>query len=357
MGGQGARAGIALDFGWLPTALHRAIVSDHMLSRRSFLGATVSTVALPLAASAQQAGRTPTVGMLLIATREQTAHFVDAFEDGMRALGYVAGRNIVYAHRFADGSPERLVDLAAEMVKSKLDVIVTGSAQQTLVVKKATSTVPIVMALTGQPVALGLIASLKRPGGNLTGLTGDVGPEIVGKRLAILKEVAPRVRHVAILRDPAFPWSDANRQAEEEAAKKLGIRIERIDVSSVEDFERAFATAEARHIDGFTITSTALFFGHRIRMTALVAKSGRPAIYSFREFPEAGGLVSYGPNSEDLCRRAATYVDRILRGAKPGDLPVEQPTKFQLVINVKAAKALGLTVPPTLLLRADHVIQ
>jgi ABC-type uncharacterized transport system substrate-binding protein len=327
-----------------------------MMDRRSFIAGMTAVMTAPLA-EAQQPGRVPTVGMLLIATREQTAHFVNPFEHGMRTLGYIAGRNIFYAHRFADGNPERLPDLAADMVKSKLDVIVTGSAQQTLVVKKLTNTVPIVMAMTGQPVALGLIASLTHPGGNLTGLTGDVGPEIVGKRLAILKEVAPRVRHVAILRDPAFPWPDANRQAEEDAAKKLGISIERIDVPSVTDFERVFATAEARHIDGFTLNAAALFYGNRGRMTALVAKSGRPAIYSARDFAEAGGLMSYGPNFEDLCRRAATYVDRILRGAKPGDLPVEQPTKFEFVINLKTAKALNLTIPPSLLLRADQVIE
>jgi ABC-type uncharacterized transport system substrate-binding protein len=327
------------------------------MNRRAFVAGLGAMVSAPLGAEAQQAKRMPAVGMLLIATREQTGHFVNAFEDGMRALGYVDGRNIVYAHRFADGNRDRVAELAAEMVKLKLDVIVTGSAQQTVVAQKATREVPIVMAMTSQPVGLGLVASLARPGGNVTGLSGDVSPEIAGKRIEILKEAAPHLRRIGALRDPAFPWSEEYRQAEEAAAKKFGISFERIDVQSAADFQRAFEAVVARRIDGLTIYSAALFFGNRAALTALVAKSGRPAVYGVREFVEAGGFLSYGVDLTELCRRAATYVDKILRGAKPGDLPVEQPTKFELVINLKTAKSLGLTIPPSLLLRADQVIE
>jgi ABC-type uncharacterized transport system substrate-binding protein len=327
------------------------------MNRRAFVAGLGTMLAAPLAAEAQQAGKRPVVGMLLIAPREQTAHFVTSFEQGMRALGYVPGRSIVYAHRFADGHPERLPELAAEMVRTKVDVIVTGSVQQTLVAKKTTSTVPIVMAITIQPVAFGLIASLSRPGGNVTGLTGDVGPEIVAKRLEILKQVVPQARRIGILLDPAYPWPDSNRRAEDEAAKQLGVMIERIDIASVGDFERAFAEIDARHIEGLTINAAALLFGNRVRMTALVAKNRLPAVYSQREFVDAGGLISYGVSAADLFRRAASYVDRILKGANPADLPVEQPTKFELVINLKAAKAFGLTIPQSLLLRADQLIE
>jgi putative ABC transport system substrate-binding protein len=197
------------------------------------------------------------------------------------------------------------------------------------VAKKATSAIPIVMAMTGQPVAMGLVASLSRPGGNVTGLSGDVGPEIVGKRLELLKEAVPHLRRIGALRDPAFPWSEANRQAEDDAARKLGVSFERIDVPSAEDFERAFAAVDARRIDGLTFNSAALFFGNRTRTIALVANSRRPAIYSSREFVEAGGLLSYGVNFADLCRRAATYVDKILKGAKPADLPVGAADKIR----------------------------
>jgi len=327
------------------------------MHRRAFLVGLAAAAGGPSRAAAQPTGRVPVVGMLVIATREQTAHFVGAFEDGMRALGYVPGRNVVYAHRFANGHAERLPELAADMVRSKVDVIVTGSVQQTIVAKKATSTVPIVMAMAIQPVTFGLIESLARPGGNLTGLTGDVGPDIAAKRLEILKEVVPHVRRIGILRDPAYPWPESNRQAEDDAARQLGVNLHRIDVATAEDFDRALADVERRGIQALTMTAAALFFGNRARLTALIAKSRLPVLYSQREFPDAGGLMSYGTNSTDLCRRAAAYVDRILKGARPGELPVEQPTKFELVINLKVAKMLGLTIPPSLLLRADQVIE
>jgi ABC-type uncharacterized transport system substrate-binding protein len=327
------------------------------VNRRTFVTGLGAVLTAPLAVGAQQAKRMPAVGMLIIATREQTGHFVTAFEDGMRALGYVDGRNIVYTHRFADGNRDRVPELAAEMVKLKLDVIVTGSAQQTIVAQKATREVPIVMTMTNQPVALGLVASLARPGGNITGLSADVSPEIAGKRIELLKEAAPHLRRIGALRDPAFPWSEEHRHAEEAAARKFGMSFERIDVQSAEDFQRVFESVVARRIDGLTIYGAALFFGNRAALTALVAKSGRPAVYGAREFVEAGGFLSYGVTVTELCRRAATYVDKILQGAKPGDLPVEQPTQFELVINLKTAKALGLTIPQSLLLRADQVIE
>ena len=329
-----------------------------MMKRRTFLCVlTFGALSAPLAAEAQQAGKVPRVGILLIAAREQTAHFVKAFEEGMRALGYVEGRNIVYEHRFANGKPALLPDLAAEMVRLSLGVIVTGSNQQTVVVKRATTAVPIVAMFLSEPVASGLISSFSRPGGNLTGLTVDVDAEIWSKRVELLKEAAPRVQRVAILVDSAVPGREPYRKAIEDALRRLDMTGDFIGVRSAVDFESAFGSVKRQGRDALFFDAGPLFFGNLTRITELVARSGLPSAYPSREFVETGGLLSYGANLPDLSRRAAIYVDKILKGTKPADLPVEQPAKFELVINMKTAKALGLTIPPSLLLRADQVIE
>ncbi len=314
-------------------------------------------LAAPLGAGAQQAGKIPRVGMLLLATREQTRSFINAFEEGMRVLGYVEGRDIVYGHRFANNNRERLPDLAAEMVRLKVDVIVTGSNEQTAVAKRATTTMPIVMMFSSQPVATGFIASLSKPGGNLTGLTLDVDPEVWGKRLEILKEIVPQLRRVAILEDATVPGRESVRKAMRDAGRTLDVETTLIEVRSPTDFDDAFVAMRRRHVDSLVIGLGALFWLHRSRLVELVAKAELPAIYAYREPVEAGGLISYGTSLPDLSRRAAYYVAKILKGAKPADLPVEQPTKFELIINLKTAKALGLTIPPSVLARADEIIQ
>jgi putative ABC transport system substrate-binding protein len=255
---------------------------------------------------------------------------------------------------FRIGTLDQLPQLAEELVRLKVDVIVASAGSAALAAKKTTTTVPIVFATVNYPVEIGLVASLRRPGGNITGTSFNAA-ELAGKRLGLLKELVPTVRRVAVLSYPPYHTNATQLKEAEVAAHTLGVQIEPIPVRSPNDFEAGFKAA--RGVDGLLQLDNPFFTTHRGRITELVAKSRLPAIYGYRQMVEAGGLVSYGPDVPDLHRRAATYVDRILKGAKPGDIPIEQPTKFELVINLKTAKALGLTIPASLLARADHVIE
>jgi putative ABC transport system substrate-binding protein len=271
-------------------------------------------------------------------------------------LGYVEGRNISIESRSAEGKDDRLPALAADLVRSKVDVIVATSGAATRAVQQTTRTIPIVMSLVNDPVGSGLVASLARPGGNVTGLT-IMAPDLMAKRLELLKEVVPKVSRVALLQNPDNPASAAQLREAEAAARALGVQPQTLEARNPQEIEGAFAAMIRERAGALLILSDAIFFTQRRQIAELAAKGRVPSIIGTRDYPDAGGLMAYGPNFLDLERRAATFVDRILKGAKPGDLPVEQPTKFDLVINLKTAKALGLTIPQWLLLRADHVIQ
>jgi putative tryptophan/tyrosine transport system substrate-binding protein len=327
------------------------------MNRRAFVTGLGALLAAPLTAEAQQAGKVGRVGYLLGATRAQTSHLVKAFEDGLRDLGYVPGRNVVIEYRFADGKAERLPQLAQDLVRLKVDVIVTGSNQHVIAAKQATTTIPIVMVYVRDPVGAGLVASVSRPRGNVTGLSQDVGAEIPGKRLALLKEFVPKLSRVAVLANPDFLPALATLKAMEAPARTLGMTVVRFDARGPGDLEGVFAAVTRARSDALVVTGGPVQFNMRTQIAQLALRHRLPSISGIIEDVEAGGLMSYGASLSDQWRRAATYVDKILKGAKPGDLPVEQPTKFELVINLKTAKALGLTIPPSLLTRADKVIE
>jgi putative ABC transport system substrate-binding protein len=317
----------------------------------------LALLVVPPAAQAQPAGKVYRIGSILTPAPKEAAHLFKALDEGLRELGYVEGRNVVFERRFAEGRQERLPALAAELVQLKVDVIVTGSNPVIAAVKHATATIPVVMAVSRDPVGAGFIASLARPGGNITGLANDAAPEIIGKNLELLKEAAPRVSRVAFLWNPVPPGAGTTKNAVESAARNLGLAFQSVEVRGPNEFEGAFAAMVRERANGVVVATDPVVVGPRSRVVDLAARSRLPVVYGLREFAEAGGLISYGPNIADQFRRAAIYVDKILKGAKPADLPVEQPTKFELVINLKTAKALGLTIPPALLLRADQVIE
>lgn len=305
----------------------------------------------------QLPGKVYRIGLILTAPPEQVVHLPRALDEGLRELGYVEGRNIVVERRFADGKQERLPALAAELVRLKVDVIVTGSNPVVAAVKQATTTIPVVMAISRDPVGAGFIASLARPGGNITGLSNDPTPEILGKNLELLKEAVPGVSRVAFLWNPVPPGAGTYRDVVESAARRLGVTFQSVEVRGRNEFEGAFAAMVRERADGVVVAGDGVIAGARSQVVLLAARNRLPAVYAQREFAEAGGLMSYGPNVADQFRRAATYVGKILKGAKPGDLPVEQATKFEFIINLKTAKALGLTIPQSVLIRADEVIQ
>ncbi len=329
------------------------------MERRTFMAMlTGGLVAAPLAAEAQQAAKVARIGFLAV-NLAANPHPREAFLQGLRDLGYVEGRNVVIEYRDAEGKFERLPALVAELVALKVDVIVAPPTLAALAAKQATRTLPIVFAVAGDPVTSGLVTSLARPGGNVTGLS-VLTPELVGKRLELLKQAVPGVSRVAVLWQPGSQGERMDRdmlQAAEVAARALGVRPQFVEARGPENLDRAFSEMTRARAGALTALGSNLFLTERRRLLDLAAKNRLPAVYSSREFVDAGGLMSYGPDGADLFRRAATYVDRILKGAKPGDLPVEQPTKFELVINLKTAKALGLTIPQSVLGRADHVIQ
>jgi putative ABC transport system substrate-binding protein len=317
----------------------------------------ISIFAASLAAHAQPAGKIYRIGYLSSGSSTTAPHLREAFLQRLRELGWVEGQNIVIDYRAAEGRSDRLPDLAAELVRLKVDIIVALATPDTAAAKNATGTIPIVMVAVTDPVATGLIASLARPGGNVTGLSFSVGLETYGKGLELLKETVPKVHRVAILSNPANPVHALAIRDVKGAARSLGVQLQLLEARGPSEFDGAFAAMAKERVDALLVVSDTLFVLHRTRLADLAARGRLPAAYSAREYVEAGGLMSYGPSLLDLWRRAATYVDKILKGAKPADLPVEQPSKFELVINVKTAKALGLTIPQSLLLRADQVIE
>ena len=330
------------------------------MNRRAFVGALVGGVlSAPLAAEVQQAAKVPRIGYLAT-NLAALPHLREAFLQGLRDLGYVEGRNVVIEYRDAEAKSERLPALAAELVALKVDVIVAAAGTLVaLAAKQATRTLPIVFIGAGDPVTSGLVTSLARPGGNVTGLS-LLFPELVGKCLEQLTQAVPGVSRVAVLWQPGAVGERTEKdilKAADVAGRALGVRLQFVEARGPADVDRAFSDMTRARAGALTVLTTSMFFGERRRLVDLAAKNRLPAVYPSREYVDAGGLMAYGSNLADLFRRAATYVDKILKGAKPGDLPVEQPTKFELVINLKTAKALGLTIPQSLLMRADEVIQ
>jgi putative tryptophan/tyrosine transport system substrate-binding protein len=324
------------------------------MRRREFIALLGGGATWSLAGAAQTSSKIARVGVIMGGTPAAGGHIFEAFRQGLRQLGYVEGQTIALEVRWAEGRYERLPELVAELVRLKVDVLVVGNSPAALAAKNATRTIPIVM-FAGDPVGLGLVASLARPGGNLTGLS-YFNVELNSKRLELIKQLVPGLTRVAVLRNPMVAIHATFWQETAAAAEKLGVALQPIQVRGPEDFDAAFAAARD-NAQALLALDDAMTIAYRSRVVALAASSRLPAMYGFREFPDDGGLMSYGPNFVILFQRAATFVDKVLKGAKPADLPVEQPTKFELVINTKAAKALGLTVPPSLLARADEVIE
>jgi putative ABC transport system substrate-binding protein len=327
-----------------------------MIDRRTFLAGTGAVLlAAPLAVEAQApSGKAPRVGMLFLAGRVN--EFVKGFEDGMTTLGYVEGRTVVYEHRFANWKLELLANHAAEMVRLKVDVIVALNTTAAVAAQRATRTIPIVVPIATDPVGSGLVASLARPGGNVTGLSLQFA-DIAGKRVQLIQEVMPTLSRLSVLWDPTLSANRGIVQQTEASASRVGLRLQILEARNSADLDTAFAAMTREGARAVIVWGSDDLFVHRARIAELAAKARLMVVCPFREYVEAGCLMSYSANPVDLCRRAATYVDKILKGAKPGDLPIEQPTKFELVINLKTAKALGLTIPPSLLARADEIIQ
>ena len=331
--------------------------SPVLIDRRAFVAGATALLALPRTAEAQQGGNLPHVGFLSNNVAE-APHLREAFLQGLRALGYVEGRSVVIEYRDAEGKLEQLPALAAELAV-KDHVIVVPGTPAALAAKQATRTVPIVFISVADPVASRLVNTLARPGGNITGVSNLVA-ELVGKCVELLNQVVPGANRVAVLwQSGAFGERTEQhmRKSAEAAARALGIRLQFVEARGPENLDRAFADMTRGQAGGLTVLGTAMFISERKHIVGLAAKHRLPAVYPWREAVDSGGLMSYGPNLADLFRRAATYVDKILKGSKPGDLPVELPTKFELFINLKAAKALGLAISPSLLARADQVIQ
>jgi putative ABC transport system substrate-binding protein len=322
---------------------------------RFFLALCAGLFALCASAEAQQSTRIPRIGYLQIPAAPNAAR-LEAFRQGLRELGYVEGKNIVIEYRSSEGKPDRLPSIAAELVRLNVDVIVTSGATVTRAAKEATSTIPIIMRQDPDPVANGFVASLARPGGNITGLA-TLRPETSGKRLELLREVVPKLSRVAVLGTSTMPGNAQALKETELAAGAFGVKLQYLDVLVTKDIETAFRAASKGRADAFLMIAGSVLLSQRTQIADLAAKSRLPAIYYDPLFVEAGGLMTYGVSFTDLDRRAATYVDKILKGAKPADLPVEQPTKFELVINLKTAKQIGLTIPPNVLARADRVIK
>ncbi len=326
------------------------------MNRRTFLcGLTLGTLALPFAAEAQQAGKVYRVGFLW----DSPAMFpdaIEAFRRGLRDLGWVEGQNIVIEHRWSEGRFDRLHDLAEELVRLKVDVIIAPSSIYTGAAKRATSTIPIIFVSHADPIGSGHVASLARPGGNVTGLSLMM-TETNAKLLELFKEAVPGLSRVAVIWDPATPSHGPGLRAVEVAGRALGLRLQTVPVRSATEFDGAFSAISRERASGVLVLSTPLFIAEARRLAELAMTHKLPSMFGPRAHAEAGGLLSFGPDRADLWRRGAIYVDKILKGAKPADLPVQQPTKFELVINLKTAKTLGLTIPASLLLRADQVIQ
>jgi putative ABC transport system substrate-binding protein len=325
------------------------------MKRRTFIsGIALGLLAAPLTAAAQRPSKVPRVGVIGEASR--TDPLLAAFRQGLRELGYVEGQSIVIESRYARGALDRAPKLAAELLRLNVDVLVVGGTVAAQSAKTLTTTVPIVFALAGDPVGSGLVASLASPGGNATGLS-DFAPELTGKQLELLKAAAPQVSRVTILCNPVNPATETALDRAREAARALVVELQILEIRQPSELASAFSALAAWHAGGLLALSDPVFGNDLAKLSKLAAKNRLPAVYASRRFVEAGGLLAYGPNLADNYRRAATYVDKILKGAKPGDLPIEQPTKIHLAINRKTAKALGITIPQELLIRADQVIE
>jgi putative tryptophan/tyrosine transport system substrate-binding protein len=332
-----------------------------MIARRDFVCAVAGTLlGAPLGVAAQQAPRVYRIGFLAFGSETAAAPYLKAFEEGLREFGYVKGRNIAIEYRFAEGKTERLPGLAAELVGFPVDVIMPGPAlayfpgSPAVAASRLTKTIPIVM-FHADPVGSGLVASLARPGGNITGLTNDTGPELQGKLLGLLRDCVPKVRRVAYL-GRRVEWEGPGGVSARATARAWGLGLFLAEPSP-NDYTRAFESIVRERPDAMMISRDVTHYRHRRLIAEFAARNRLPSMGSYREFAEAGGLLSYGHDIKDIYRRVAIYVDKILKGAKPADLPIEQPTKFELVINARTAKALGLTIPPSLLARADQVIE
>jgi putative tryptophan/tyrosine transport system substrate-binding protein len=325
------------------------------MERRTFMAMlTGGIVVTPFAAEAQQAGKVYRIGYLSISSGPSPR--TEAFRQGLRELGYIEGKNITIEYRFAQDKIDRLRALATELVDLKIDLIVTGGPTATRAAQQATRTLPVVMAWGGDPIEAKFVASLAQPGGNITGLT-SMASELGSKRLGPLREAVPHMSRVAVLWNPIHSEASASFRETEAAIRALGLYLESLEVRSVADLDGVFRRAVARRADALTVLLDPVTLFHAAQVVELAARSRIPAIFYERRFATAGGLMVYGPQDDDLHRRAATYVDKILKGAKPATLPIEQPTKFELIINLKTARALGLTIPPSLLQRADEIIQ
>jgi putative ABC transport system substrate-binding protein len=318
------------------------------------LGAGALTV--PLLSLAQQPAKFPRIGLLSSFSPSDSAPWHQAFRLGLRDLGWVEGKNISIEYRYAEGRSDRLPELAADLVRLKVDVIVASVVTDALAAKKATRAIPIVMASVSDPIAVGLVESLAHPDGNITGLS-QIASDLAGKRLELLKEMVPKLSRVAVLWNPQNPASTISWKEIQLPGRQLAVELHSLEVRSPNDFDKAFEAATRARAGALFIIADPVIVTNLKRIAGLAAKSRLPSIFQFSEFADSGGLVAYGPDRADMFRRAATFVDKILKGAKSGELPIEQPTKFELVINMKTAKALGLTIPPSILLRADRVIE
>jgi len=328
------------------------------MDRRTFItNVARGLVAVPLAVQAQQPGKIYRIGYLSAAAPDVSATVIDAFRQGLRERGWIEGRNIVIEFRWARGKLDLLPELASELVRMNVDVLVAAPTPPAMAASKATRTIPIVVIGVNDPVGLGLVSSLARPGGNVTGLTYSVGQEIYGKQLALLKEVAPKAKRVAVLWNPDISTLAPTIKDVHAAARSLELKLQPLEARGPAELESAFSAMARERVDGLLVIVDSVFSFHRAQLVDLAARSRLPAAYTNRQPVEAGGLMSYGPSFADLWHRAAGYVDRILKGAKPGDLPFEQPTKYELVVNLKTAKAFGLTIPQSVILRADEVIE
>jgi putative ABC transport system substrate-binding protein len=328
------------------------------MDRRAFLGTvTGGLLAAPLVAEAQTPGKTPRIGFVEAGSRSANQHFLDAFRQGLRDLRYVEGQTIVIEDRWADGRPDRLPDLIAELIRLKVDVLVVASTPGADAAKKITRSVPVVFWGVADPAGTGIVASLGHPGGNITGVASGLGVGLAGKWAELLKEAVPNATQLAVLANPDGPDVAPRVTELRAAAVTLKLTLHIFEVRSVKEFDGAFNALARTHVGGLIVLVDPLTLRYRETIVRLVAQTRLPAVYGFGEFVRSGGLIAYGPRVPDQARRAAAYVDRILNGAKPADLPVEQPAEFELVINLKTAKALDLTIPPSLLQRADQVIE
>ncbi len=329
-----------------------------MTNRRIFVVAVAGALlTATLNIEAQPAGKVPRIGYLVQNYVETSRLTLSAFREGLRERGWVDGQNIVVEARYADGNVDRLPALVVDLIRLKVDIIVTTSSGTSWAAKDATRSIPIVMGASANALGEGLVPSLAHPGGNITGMTFLAGPEIAGKQLQLLKEVVPTASRIAVLANPTNRAHAAFAKEVKVAARSLGAQVQIVEASNPDQLDSAFAAMTKEHAAALLVLTDSMFVGQQKRIANLAARSRIPALYSQREFVDAGGLVSYGPSLRDMFRRSATHVDKILRGGKPGDIPVEQPTTFELVINPNAAKALGLALPQPLVLRADEVIQ